>query len=479
VSGGRGFPEDFLFGAATAAYQIEGAAAEDGRTDCIWDVFARVPGAVMHADDGSVACDHYHRYRDDVALMQQLGLQSYRFSTSWARVRPDGGPVNQAGLDFYSRLVDELLDAGIVPWLTLYHWDLPQALQDTGGWVNRDTVEHFVEYATTVFDALSDRVQFWTTLNEPWCSSFKSYTSGGHAPGHRSPREGLAAAHHLLLAHGRAVSELRRRNADRAFGITLNLTVPDPLHPDDPGDLDAARRIDAQHNRVFLDPIFRGRYPDDLLTDVAGLGLLDVVREGDLAIIASPIDFLGVNYYQGEACSYTTPAQPLMGDAPVERPTRSPFPAADGVHAHPRGLPLTDMQWEIQPEGLKRLLLRVWQEYSGPAGVPIYVTENGAAFDDVLLGPPGAREVHDPARAAFLREHLGALQEALAEGADVRGYFYWSLMDNYEWAWGYSKRFGLIYVDYPTQERIIKDSGVEYAEIIAHRSLAGSGSGSG
>lgn len=479
MSSGRGFPEGFLFGAATAAYQIEGAAAEDGRTDSIWDVFARCPGAVVQQDDGSVACDHYHRYRDDVALMHQLGLQSYRFSTSWARVRPDGGPANQAGLDFYSRLVDELLAAGIVPWLTLYHWDLPQALQDKGGWVNRDTAERFVEYADSVYDALGDRVQYWTTLNEPWCSSFKSYTSGHHAPGHTSPSEGLAAAHHLLLAHGKAVAELRRRNPDRALGITLNLTVPDPLDPDDPGDVDAARRIDGQFNRIFLDPIFRAEYPQDLLADVAELGFSDVVRDGDLEIIASPIDFLGVNYYQGEACSYTAPARALMGDAPVDRPGRSPFPAADGVHSHPRGLPLTDMNWEIQPEGLQRLLVRVSREYTGPAGVPIYVTENGAAFDDVLLGEPGARVVHDPGRAAFLRDHLAALQGALAEGVDVRGYFYWSLMDNYEWAWGYSKRFGLIYVDYPTQERIIKDSGMAYADIIAHRSLVGSGAGSG
>ena len=476
---GEAFPDGFLFGAATAAYQIEGAAHEDGRTDCIWDVFPRVPGTVINQDDGSVACDHYHRYRGDVALMQRLGLQSYRFSTSWARVRPDGGPPNPAGLDFYSRLVDELLEAGIIPWLTLYHWDLPQTLQDEGGWVNRDTTDRFLEYAVTVHDALGDRVQYWTTLNEPWCSSFKSYTAGNHAPGHQSAFEGLAAAHHLLLAHGKAVAELRRRQPELKLGITLNQTVPDPLDPSDPRDVDAARRIDAQFNRVFLDPIFRAEYPADLLADVAEHGLDTVVADGDLDVIAAPIDFLGLNYYQGEACSYRQPAAALMGDAPVERPSRSPFPAAEGVHSHPRGLPITDMNWEIQPEGLKRLLVRISRDYAAPAGVPLYVTENGAAFDDVPTGQAGSREVHDERRVAFLQEHLQSLQEALAEGVDVRGYFYWSLMDNYEWAWGYSKRFGLIYVDYPTQERIIKNSGIEYSRIIASRSLAGAGSGSG
>lgn len=468
---GRAFPDGFLFGAATAAYQIEGAGREDGRTDCIWDAFARVPGAVLDQHNGSVACDHYHRYREDVALMKQMGLQTYRFSTSWARVRPDGGAPNPKGLDFYSRLVDELLAADILPWLTLYHWDLPQTLQDSGGWVNRDTVDRFVEYAHTMFDALGDRVKHWTTLNEPWCSSFLSYTGGEHAPGHNSKFEGLAAAHHLMLAHGRTIKGLRERDPDLHLGITLNQTLPDPVDPDDPDDIDAARRIDGQFNRVFLDPIFRGEYPADLLADVAGIGLVDVIEEGDLADISTPIDFLGVNYYHGEAVSYTEPTSRLHSSPPTHRRTQSPYPAADGVHTHPRGIPVTAMDWEIQPEGLTRVLRRLHDEYSGPAGVTLYVTENGAAFDDFFYGDPGDRHVPDTDRVAFLRSHLGAVLDAIDEGVDVQGFFYWSLMDNFEWAWGYHKRFGLLYVDYQTQERTLKDSGAEYTRIIADRTL--------
>jgi beta-glucosidase len=463
------FPEDFLFGVATAAYQIEGAAHEDGRRDSIWDAFCRVPGAVVNGDNGDVACDHYHRYRDDVALMADLGLQTYRFSTSWARIRPDGGAANPQGLDFYSRLVDELLDKGIKPWLTLYHWDLPQALEEKGGWANRDTAYLFAEYAATVHDVLGDRVDAWTTLNEPWCSSFLSYTGGEHAPGRQSVADGLAAGHHLLLAHGLAVRELRARNEKLQLGITLNLTVPDPVDPSDPADLDAARRIDAQFNRFFLDPIFRGEYPIDLLEDVEGLGLTENIRAGDLEIISQPIDALGVNYYHGEALSAQPPAaaEPTTA-APSERPKRSPFPAADGVYWHPRGLPVTAMGWEVQPEGLTRLLTRVHREYSGPANVTLYVTENGAAYDDVVE-PDGA--VHDAERTEFLRSHLAAIQDAIAQGTPVGGYFYWSLMDNFEWAWGYDKRFGLVRVDYETQERTLKDSAIEYRRIIQARAL--------
>ena len=327
----RTFPPGFLFGAATAAFQIEGAALEDGRTDSIWDAFCRVPGAVINADNGDVACDHYHRYRDDVALMADLGLQTYRFSTSWSRVRPDGGAVNAKGIDFYSRLVDELLANNIKPWLTLYHWDLPQALEEKGGWTNRDTSYLFAEYAASVHDALGDRVTAWTTLNEPWCSSFLSYIGGEHAPGRQEPAAGLAASHHLLLAHGLAVQELRRRDADLQLGITLNLTVADPVDSGSAGDLDAARRIDGQFNRWFLDPIFRGEYPADVLEDVADLGFDSVVQSGDLEIISSPIDSLGVNYYHGELVGATPPVgQAMSTTAPSQRPKRSPFPAADG-----------------------------------------------------------------------------------------------------------------------------------------------------
>ncbi|TFD31537.1 GH1 family beta-glucosidase [Cryobacterium cryoconiti] len=465
----RSFPPAFLFGAATAAYQIEGAAHEDGRTDSIWDAFSRVPGAVLGADNGDVACDHYHRYQDDVAMMKDLGLQTYRFSTSWSRVQPDGGPVNPKGIDFYSRLVDELLGAGIKPWLTLYHWDLPQALEEKGGWVNRDTASLFRDYALNVHDALGDRVDVWTTLNEPWCSSFLSYTGGVHAPGRQSPRDGLAAAHHLLLGHGLTIEALRDRDPKLELGITLNLTVAKPVDPARAGDVDAARRIDGQFNRVFLDPIFRGAYPEDLLEDVAEFGLTDFIQDGDLAQISQPIDTLGVNYYHGELVSDRPAEHPLLAQAPTSRPTRSAFPAADGVFTHPQGLPLTAMEWEVQPDGLRELLVRVNTEYAAPAGTSLYVTENGAAFDDVVAADGS---VPDARRTEFLTDHLGAVLDAIDEGVEVRGYFYWSLMDNYEWAWGYDKRFGIVRVDYATQERTVKDSGRAYADIIRNRALS-------
>jgi len=475
---GRAFPSDFLFGAATAAFQIEGAAHEDGRRDSIWDAFCRVPGAVINGDHGDVACDHYHRYREDVALMKAMGLQTYRFSTSWARVRPDGGAVNAQGVDFYSRLVDELLDAGILPWLTLYHWDLPQALQEKGGWANRDTADRFTEYALDMHDALGDRVNVWTTLNEPWCSSFLSYTAGIHAPGRYSTGEGMLAAHHLLLGHGQAVRELRARDEGLNLGITLNLTVADPVNANDPADLDAARRIDGQFNRWFLDPIFRGAYPADVVEDfqktdaAAAAALEEAIHAGDLEAISTPIDTLGVNYYHGEYVSGRAPeVPPIGGDAPTDRESRSPFPASEGIFWHDRGLPRTPMQWEVQPEGLTRLLQRVSDDYAAPADVALYVTENGAAYDDVAAVEDGEVRVHDQERVEFVRVHLGAILDAIEAGVDVRGYFYWSLLDNFEWAWGYEKRFGIVHVDYDTQERSVKDSGREYSRIIGERAL--------
>ena len=474
----RPFPTDFLFGAATAAYQIEGAAHEDGRRDSIWDAFSRVPGAVINADNGDVACDHYHRYRDDVALMKRMGLQTYRFSTSWSRVRPDGGALNPAGVDFYKRLVDELLDAGILPWLTLYHWDLPQALQERGGWTNRDTADLFTEYALDMHDALGDRVTAWTTLNEPWCSSFLSYTAGLHAPGHQSVREGVLAAHHLLLGHGKTVQELRRRDPALQLGLTLNLTVADSVDPADAADRDAARRIDGQFNRWFLDPIFRAEYPADVVEDIRAVdaeaiaALETAIRPGDLETIATPIDTLGVNYYHGEYVGGRPPAVPVEGgDAPTEREGSSPFPSHEGIFWHDRGLARTAMHWEVQPEGLTRLLRRVQEEYTGALGMPLYVTENGAAYDDAVVQEDGEMRVHDADRVAFVRAHLGAILDAQDAGVDVRGYFYWSLLDNYEWAWGYEKRFGIVRVDYDTQVRTVKDSGREYSRIIAERAL--------
>ncbi|GAA5154983.1 GH1 family beta-glucosidase [Microbacterium pseudoresistens] len=474
----RAFPDGFLFGAATAAYQIEGAAFDDGRTASIWDAFTRIPGAIVGGDDGDVACDHYRRYADDVALMKSLGLQTYRFSVSWARVRPDGGAVNSAGIDFYSRLVDELLAADILPWLTLYHWDLPQALQEKGGWVSRDTAERFVDYAASLHDALGDRVKVWTTLNEPWCASFLGHTGGEHAPGHTSVAEGLLASHHLLLAHGGAVRELRGRDASLDLGITLNHTVADPADPQNAGDVDAARRVDGQFNRWFLDPIHRASYPADIVEDIRAVDPAAVdafeaaVHDGDLTAIAQPIDTQGVNYYHGDLVSGTRQEHPPVGGGPATtRPGRSPYPSFEGIHPVERGLPRTAQNWEIQPEGLTRLLQRVWDEYARPAGVRLFITENGAAFDDAVSVENGEKRVHDADRTDYLRAHLAAVLDAVDTGVDVRGYFAWSLMDNFEWSWGYDKRFGIVRVDYDTQERTVKDSGREYARIIAARSL--------
>ena len=400
----RPFPSNFLFGAATAAYQIEGAALEGGRRDSIWDAFSRVPGAVINADNGDVACDHYNLYRDDVALMKSMGLQTYRFSTSWSRVRPDGGALNLEGVDFYKRLVDELLDAGILPWLTLYHWDLPQALQERGGWAVRDTADRFTEYALDMHDALGDRVNVWTTLNEPWCSSFLSYTAGLHAPGHYSKSEGMLAAHHLMLGHGQAVRELRARDASLNLGITLNLTVADPVDPADPVDLDAARRIDGQFNRWFLDPIFRAQYPQDIFDEIADDALRAAILPGDLEVISTPIDTLGVNYYHGEFVGGHAPGGPA--DRAATRPPtgaasrRSPRRrASSGTSGACRARPCS---WEVQPEGLTRLLVRVSEEYAAPAGTSLFVTENGAAYDDEPVVEGGVVRVHDD-RARRLR----------------------------------------------------------------------------
>ena len=463
----RALPTDFLLGGATAAFQIEGAAWTDGRTDSIWDVLCRVPGAIAGGDDGAVATDHYYRYREDVALMSRLGLQAYRFSTSWARVRPDGGAPNPAGIAFYDRLVDELCAAGITPFLTLYHWDLPQALQETGGWTNRDTAHRFVDYAVTMHEALGDRVRHWSTLNEPWCSSFLSYAAGEHAPGRTEPVEAVQAAHHLLLAHGLATQELRARDSTADLGIVLNFTVADPADPDNPADVDAARRIDGLFNRIFLDPIFRGEYPADIRDDLSPYWPEGLVHEGDLEAIATPLDYLGVNYYNGGMVA--GPGADELARAGGDSKRRAtPYVGADDVRFVSRGLPRTAMDWEIQPEGLTRLLTRLQREYTGPAGIPLYVTENGAAFDDVVE-PDGS--INDTDRIDYVRGHLAACLDAIEQGADLRGYFVWSLLDNFEWAFGYAKRFGIVHVDFETLERTPKASAQWYAELTRSRTL--------
>jgi beta-glucosidase len=459
---GAKFPPGFLWGSATAAAQIEGAAHEDGKEDSIWDAFARIPGTIAGSDTPEVGVDHYHRMPQDVALMKQLGLGAYRFSTSWARVKPGDRDINRKGLDFYSRLVDELLEAGIVPWLTLYHWDLPQAVQETGGWANRDTAYRFREYATAVHGALGDRVTHWTTFNEPLCSSLIAYASGEHAPGLRDPRAALAAVHHQHLAHGLAVEALSDLGAGM-LGITLNLTNAMPNAPADPVDVEAARRVDALANRMYLEPILLSRYPTDLLEDVRDYGLAELVHAGDLELLGSPIDFLGVNYYHDDNVSgHPLPAGSRPNLTPTTRQKSSPFVGSEYVTFPPRDLPRTAMDWEVNPDGLRALLVRLGRQY--PTLPPLYVTENGGAYNGDTVDEDG--HVHDPDRTAYILQHIQAVADAVADGADVRGYFLWSFLDNFEWAWGYHKRFGIVYVDYETQVRTVKDSGLAYSRFI-------------
>ena len=461
MTGERLFPAEFVWGAATSAYQIEGAAAQGGRGPSIWDTFARVPGRVAGGHTGEVAADHYHRYRQDTALMADLGLGAYRFSVAWPRVQPEGrGPVNPEGLDFYRRLADSLLEHGIEPWVTLYHWDLPQALQDRGGWASRETAGRFADYAAAVYGALRDRVANWTTLNEPWCAAFLGHAAGIHAPGVQDPATAVRAAHHLLVAHGQATRAMRAIDAGPRLGINLNL---DPVTPasDGPADADAARRIDGVYNRLFLDPLFRGGYPADVLQDLGGLGGLEEAGDDDLAAIAAPLDLLGVNYYRRWVVA-ARPERPRLGGPP------SPWVGAGDVEFVASERPRTDLGWEIDPSGLDELLRRLHTEYPP---LPLYVTENGAAFDDV---PDAHGLVPDQARIRFLDGHLRAAHRAIQGGVDLRGFFVWSLLDNFEWAEGYAKRFGIVYVDFPTQRRTPKDSARWYREAIARGGLNGS-----
>jgi beta-glucosidase len=436
-------PYDFVWGAATAAYQIEGATREGGRGESIWDRFCAMPGKVRNGDSGEIACDFYRRYRGDVALMRELGLDAFRFSIAWPRVLPTGrGPVNEAGLDFYDRLVDELLAHEIEPFATLFHWDTPQALEDAGGWPARPTAEAFVEYAEAVAERLGDRVRHWITHNEPWVHAWIGHAWGEHAPGRESEADAVAAAHHLLLSHGWAVDAIRRAAPDAHVGITLNLSHAYPAS-DAPEDEAAALQVDAEGNRWFLDPIFRGSYPADLLE--RNEIVVPVVREGDLDAISVPLDFLGVNNYFRFVVSAGDDGPRIARDSEAQR---------------------TDMGWEVYPDGLHRLLVQVARDYAPQA---IYVTENGAAFGDVRVHDG---RVHDPERTAYLESHIAAVSRAVGDGAPVKGYFVWSLLDNFEWAYGYSKRFGIVYVDYPTLERVPKDSFYWYRDFIASRRRA-------
>jgi beta-glucosidase len=454
MTAGRGFPEGFIWGAATAAYQIEGAATQDGRGPSIWDTFSHTPGRVRGGDTGDVAADHYHRFAEDVDLMAAMNLGAYRFSVAWPRIQPDGrGAINPAGLAFYDQLVDTLLSKGITPAVTLYHWDLPQPLEDAGGWPARDTAHRFADYAVTVHDALGDRVNLWTTLNEPWCSAHLGYWSGIHAPGRTEPARAMAAMHHLLLGHGLAIQAMRATaRPEEQLSITLNLW---PILPatDSIEDVAAAHLMDGFANRLYLDPVLRGAYPEDVVEATRDLTDWAFVLPGDAAVISAPIDLLGINYY----APHRAGSGPWTGGW-------AEFPGNTGIAMLPPQGELTDMGWEVSPTAFTELLVRLQREY----GVPLMVTENGAAFPDVL---ESTGRVADPRRVTYLEGHVGAVHAAINRGADVRAYFAWSLLDNFEWAEGYSKRFGLVYVDYETLARHPKDSARWFAEMAGSNRL--------
>ena len=441
------FPEHFRWGAGTYSYQVEGAANEDGRGESIWDRFCSVPGNILHGDSGLVACDHYHRYREDIGLMKELGVQMYHFSVAWPRIVPQGrGQVNARGLDFYDRLVDTLLEAGIEPYATLYHWDLPQILQDEqGGWGSRDTAYAFAEYVDIVSRHFGDRIHNWLTLNEPAVTAFEGYEDGIHAPGLRDSRLAWQTSHHFLLAHGLAVPIIRANGDARTrVGITLNFTALDPA-TDTEEDREAVHFLDGKLHRWFLDAIFRGAYPADVL---AKLGALAPETEpGDAEIIARPLDFLGANYY----------TRSVVG--------RGNNDLVDFTSVRVDGAEYTAMDWEIYPQGIYDMLVRLHREYAVPH---IYLVENGSAFPDVVEDDG---RIHDPRRINYLREHLLQVHAAVAQGVPLDGYSVWSLMDNFEWSLGYSMRFGIIHIDYATQKRRIKDSGYWYRNIIANNGL--------
>lgn len=435
----RLFPPDFTFGAAVSSYQIEGAVDEDGRSESIWDRFTATPGQIIDGSSGRVACDSYHRYVDDVGLLRELGVNAFRFSIAWPRILPEGtGRPNEAGLDFYDRFVDELLAAGIEPFVTLYHWDLPQVLEDSGGWPVRATAEAFAEYVAVVSSRLGDRVRNWITMCEPWVVAWLGYCTGEHAPGRKSERDAFAAAHHVLLGHGLAAGVLRRTLSDARVGITIDCV---PMYPatESEADVEAVREVDVFRNRWILDPVFRGEYPAEMLERFSPDA--PAIVEGDMEVISSPLDFLGVNTYTRNI---------VRADPETGRPETV---VAEGVEHTAKG-------WEVFPEALTNVLLRLWNDYTPPE---LYITENGAAFPDVLAD--GA--VDDPRRVSYLDTHLAAVAQAIDEGVPVGGYFLWSLLDNFEWARGYTERFGIVYVNFETLERIPKASYYWYRDFIA------------
>ena len=448
------FPEGFVWGAATASYQIEGATGQDGRGQSIWDTFSAVPDAVSEGHTGEVACEHYFRYAEDVALMASLGLDTYRFSIAWPRIQPSGsGPVNTRGLDFYDRLIDELCGAGITPMATLYHWDLPQALQNRGGWAARETAERFAEYAAVVAARFGDRVRSWSTLNEPWCSAFLGYASGDHAPGITAPAQAFAAVHHLLLAHGLGAQAIRAAGAGEV-SIVLNPTTVRPGSNFPEEDAAAVEQIDGLINRIFLEPLVHGEYPDDMLTLAERFTPLWYVKSGDGAVIRQPLDHLGVNYYT-----------PTWVRTRRNAPGSPAHPGSEGMDFTAPAGPATEMGWRVDATGLTDLLIRLHKDY----GVPMMITENGAAYADSTVVDG---QVQDADRIAYLDGHLRAAHAAIAAGVDLRGYLAWSLMDNFEWAFGYTRRFGLVHVDYTTQRRTPKASADWYRKVIGRNGLA-------
>jgi beta-glucosidase len=444
------FPREFLWGVGASAYQIEGAVTADGRGPSIWDRFSHLPGTTVNGATGDVACDHYHRWPTDVAIMRELGVQAYRFSVSWPRVFPQGhGEVNPAGLDFYDRLTDALVAAGIEPWVCLYHWELPLPLQDAGGWRVRATADAHTALTTAVARRLGDRVRHWLTLNEPWSAAFQAHLEGIHAPGHHDLAEALAVGHTLLLAHGQAVAAIHQQRPDAQVGIAMHL---DGVYPASEREEDAAaaHRYDAWRNRWFLDPLAGRGYPPALAARFGSA--MPRISAGDLATIATPVDFLGVNYYTS-VFARADPKNPPIG---IER-------------AAPPGASYTAMHQLIYPRGIYDVLMRVARDYHFAT---LYVTENGAAFDDP---PPKHGRVADPERQRFLAEHVEQVRRALAAGVNLRGYFVWSLLDNFEWQLGYTKRFGLTYTDYQTLDRVIKDSGYWFGRLIAAQRAGAAG----
>jgi beta-glucosidase len=442
------FPEHFRWGAGTYSYQVEGAANEDGRGESIWDRFCSIPGNILNGDSGLVACDHYHRYREDIGLMKELGVQMYHFSIAWPRIVPQGrGQINARGLAFYDRLVDTLLESGIEPYATLYHWDLPQILQDQqGGWGSRDTAYAFAEYVDIVSRHFGDRIHNWLTLNEPAVTAFEGYEEGIHAPGLHDTRLAWQTSHHFLLAHGLAIPIIRANgDAQTRVGITLNFTALDPA-TDAEEDREAVRFLDGKLHRWFLDSIFRGAYPADILARLGDLA--PRVQPGDAEIIARPLDFMGANYYTRSVIS--------KGNGDL----------TDFKSVRVEGAEYTAMDWEVYPQGIYEMLTRLHREYAVPR---IYLVENGSAFPDVVEDDGS---VHDPRRINYLREHLLQVHAAVTQGVPLAGYSVWSLMDNFEWSLGYSMRFGIIHIDYATQKRTIKDSGYWYRNVIANHGLS-------